>query len=219
MRAAIALPRRAVVLVCAALSAAAFVPSAGAAAPACRHLISDPRGDVDSLGSPPLVDDQSLVDLVYVDLKTDKRNVTASFAVVDIDPETTTSPLRHSFVVYFGSQGKRYALQASREVDGDIYTAWVVTAGQDYSDSPGGYAWAMSGLGAVTGSFDGARNVVRVVAPLELFAATGGLKGLLSEVHAMSWTGAGAAGAAAEGSDDMTDRVRGYRMGATSCAG
>jgi hypothetical protein len=163
------------------------------------------------------VDDQRFVDLTAVDLKTDSRFITVVFTVDDINSEATASPLRHSFMVYFGSQGKRYALEASREFDGDSFHAWVVTAGQDYTDGSGGNAWAMSAIADVTGSFNTSRNQVRVVAPLELFRDTGGLSGLLSEVHAYSWTGAGAAGAAAEGSADSTDRVRGYRMGSASC--
>ena len=202
-----------------AATAALIVPLAPSseAAGSCRHLITDPAGDVNPLSSPPGVDDTNLVDLTAVDLKTDRKNVSVQFSVVDINDERT-NVLRHSFAVWFGSAGKRYALTATREPDGDAFEAWIVTAGQDYSEQENaGYAWAESGLGEVTGSFDAATNTVKVTAPLDLFKASGGLKRELTEVHAISWTGVGAAGGGAESGGDETDRVPRYVMGKPSC--
>lgn len=200
-------------LAAAALASAVFTAPAHAA-PACKHLITDVAGDVDPLGSPPVLDDQKLVDILAVDLKTDRKVLTVAVSVVDIDPEQA-SLLQHNFTVYFGSAGKRYGVHAVRGPDGDQFSIWVVD-GQDYSDG-GAWAWTEHLLGEVTGSFDALRNVVTVIAPLSLFRETGGLKGRLDQVHAISWTGAGTMEVSASGSDDFTDRVPGYTMGKPSC--
>ena len=202
------------ILLAAVLLGGTLLAPTGTAAPACKHLITDPAGDVDPLGSPPVVDDQEFVDVLAVDLKTDRKTVTAAFTVVDINPEQA-SLLQHNFSVYFGSMGQRYSMLAVDKPDGDEFSVWAVD-GQDYSDA-GATAWSEHRLGVVTGSFDALRNVVTVTAPLSLFRETGGLKGALTEVHAISWTGAGALDASVSGSDDFTDRVPGYTMGKPSC--
>jgi hypothetical protein len=186
----------------------------------CTPLLTDPAGDVQETGvNPPApVEDERQVDLLSVDLDSTRRQVTATFRVVSLDPET--QPLEaHAYEVGFTTNGQRYYLWVSHDANENNF--WVVhqlgdaTTGEDQPLAPG----AREVLGDAVGTYQPRQRLITVTARASQFEGPGGLGRELTSVRATSYAGSRAPGGEAYEFADhgRTDRV--HRVGTPGCSG
>lgn len=210
-----------VILLCGALVA----PAASQAAASCRHLLVDPRGDVDTTFTPSALVPTREVDLVSADLRTSKREVIGTIGLDDL-PDESTELVDYSYEVDFSTNGERYLLSfGGGKPYGEAY-AWHVVAGDDNPEqSQGAGASAAEGVGEATGfTVDRRANKVTLRFDRSIFTDFGGIGRTLTKVSASAWWGNGvrptpeSGFVGSYGSSDFGYTKTIYRDGAPSCA-
>lgn len=215
---------RRVVTVVMLLCVAVVTPAVSDASSKCRHLLVDPRGDVDTTLNPSAVVPTSEVDLVFADLRTTKREVVASIGLDDLVDESSSLTDR-SYEVAFTTNGERYLLDFLGAKPNNEAYAWHVIAGDDNPEqSQGAGAQAGEGVGpALSFKVDRGKNVVTIRFDRAIFTEFGGIGRVLTNVSASAWWGNGvkpteeSGFAGTYGSTDFGYTKTTYRDGAASC--
>lgn len=183
--------------------------------PTCRLLL-DPTGDTtatqptgtDPAPGGPFVPAEPSLDLVSADLASNRDYVTAVLRVAHLGAPAPTSPTGSSYLLSFLLNETRFTLYAIRDV-----TGW-----QRFLLLPGSEVGTQAI--AVDGTFDTARNEVRISATTEDFEQLGGRAHpgtQATELTAATQRALGAAGSYTFQTADAATAKRNYRLGSASC--
>lgn len=218
---------RRLALLAALLIGAVVVPTAGAA-PACKNLLVDPRGDADHLGAGAparAVEDGEIVDLLSADLASDRKALTVVMRVKGKNPEGGTAFLDHAWGLSFSTATERFqAFAQQSRTGGDLFTLYRIIAGDDVpEDEEGPSASAGQGVDTVvTGSIDEVKGLIRMRVPIGAFDDYAGLGTKLTRVRVITWSGngvyaPGGGGVGSYGSTDFGSTKASYAVGARGC--
>jgi len=151
----------------AALLALAGAPAAQAAThpahpkPVC-HLLTDPRGDTQSVGP----DDDTQLDIVGGDFAMSRSALTVVVRLPALTAEDLTEPAGRVYEYDFTANGKNFIAMASLLPGGSNFEAFI----SDQRIKPGkSGARAATGIGSMTGTLDLQAHEVRMSAPLTIF--------------------------------------------------
>lgn len=210
---------RAALLVTSLVVGSVLVPAASAA-PACRHLLTDPRGDASYANSGDAlraVEDGRSIDLLTVDLSSDRKALLVDVRVAGRPLETGSDVVDHMWSVSFSTETDRFQVRAksSSALAGPVFTLY-----EEYGEPPDDYQEPSVSVGRaidypVTGSVDEAKGVVRVVVPLGAFESYAGLGRSIGKVRVITWTGQLSANWI---SGDFGTSTSSYRVGARACS-
>lgn len=159
--------RVAALLIAVASGAGLFGGSAQATAPTCA-LVTDPAGDAAvyrSATTPVSTPNEPALDVVSADVGSGPRAVTFVVRVSRLGTAVEAGPRLDMWRTYFTFRGRGFAASASRALDGSRF---VVEGEFPETSSPPGFTSSVP----VTGSFDMARNEVKVVVPRDLLGRT-----------------------------------------------
>jgi hypothetical protein len=166
-------------------------PSAASATPAaCRHLLVDPRGDVNTVSAPSAVVPTSEVDVVFADLRTTRTEVISTIGLVDL-PSESNEALDYGYSVDFDTNGERYLLEFVGGKPYDDAYAWHVIGGSENPEQDqGAGAQAAEGVGPnLKFTVDTQRNTVTLHFARSIFDSFGGIGRSLTKVSASTWWG------------------------------
>ena len=206
------------------LLAAGLISPATASSTTCTHLLVDPAGDVDTTFSPTVLVPTNEVDLISADLRTTKKEVSATVELKDLEDEGTSLTDR-SYEVDFTTNGQRYLLEFEGGRPYNDAYAWHVVLGDDNPEqSNGAGAQSAEGVGPTLGfTVDRHRNTVTMRFARDIFDKFGGIGSKLTGISASAWWGNGvkptpeSGFAGTYGSSDFGYSAKVYRDGAASC--
>jgi hypothetical protein len=143
------------------VAVAAQLPVLAASSPC--PLLTDPVGDA-SLSSHADVSAPGL-DVLAANILTGPRNLTFVVHVAELGPAAAAGPRLDQWRMYFTFRGHAFAASAMRALDG---TRFAIEGDVDETSSAPGFTPSSP----VDGSFDEARNEVRIVVPRDRIGHT-----------------------------------------------
>jgi hypothetical protein len=203
-----------------AAAAVLVLPAAGAqAAPRCRDVSTDPRGDTsfsEVSASPGL-------DITAVNFRSDAKTLTVATSLVDVDAATPSAPLGRMTSVLVELGEASFMVSVTEGLDGAVAELHVGDVDQE-SDQPAGSASAWSGqrVAFLTYRLDVKRNQIRVEVPLAVLrrhaGAPVGRGSYLTLRDAMTWAIQGTSTTHAHHNVDAVAKAAGWTLGDASCA-
>ena len=202
------------------LAALLVLPALGAqAAPRCRDVATDPRGDTRFTGLAAAPG----MDITAVNLRSDAKTLTVVTSVVDVDAASPAAPLGRMTSVLLELGEASFMVSVTEGVDGSVAELHVGSVDEE-SDQSGSSASAWSGqrVAYLTYRLDTQRNQIRVDVPLATVRKYAGApvnKGSYVTLReAMTWSIQGLSTAHGHHNMDGLAKPAGWSLGAGSCA-
>lgn len=200
--------------------ALALLPALAAqAAPRCRNVATDPRGDT----SFSEVSASPGMDITAVNFRSDAKTLIVATSLVDVDAATPTAPLGRMTSVLVDLGEASFNISVTEGLDGAVAELHVGSVDEESDQSAGSAsAWSGQRVAFLTHRLDVKRNQLRVEVPLAIVRKHAGAPvdrgSYLTLRDAMTWSIQGTS--TTHGHHNMDGLVKpvGWTLGAGSCA-
>jgi hypothetical protein len=203
-----------------ALAALLVLPAVGAhAAPRCRNVATDPRGDT----SFSEVSASPGMDITAVNFRSDAKTLVVATSLVDVDATTPAAPLGRMTSVLVDMGEASFMISVTEGLDGAVAELHVGSVDEESDQSAGSAsAWSGQRVAYLTHRLDRQRNQLRVDVPLAVIRKHAGAPvsrgSYVTLRDAMTWAIQGTSTTHGHHTMDGLIQPAGWTLGAASCA-